>query len=103
MGLSRHRQGVIQYPWLDWSPVIIPDNERSHVSFLIETDLTKSEYSDDYFAGQRDAFARLRQGDTERLVPFRNSSALHILEPRPATKLAYRWLHDELRGLGWVN
>lgn len=101
--LSRLHRGAIEFPWLHWIPVIIADSECSQVAFVIETEHTGHENSDDYFAEQKDAFTRLRLGDTERLVLFRTSSALKESEPRPATKLAYGWIHDELRGLGWVN
>ena len=101
--LSRpHRHGI-ELPWLHWSPIIIADSECSHVSFEIETEHSTPENADDYFAEQKDAFARLRLGNTERLALFRTSSALGGSESRTATKLAYGWIHDELRELGWVD
>ena len=100
--LSRlHRDGM-EFPWLDWEPVILRGNEPSHVSFVLEAENTRRWQSDGYFAKQRDAFAQFRQGDAERLALFRSSSALDV-DSRPATKLAYKWLHDELRGLSWVQ
>ena len=101
--LSRLHRGGMQFPWLDWEPVILQSNEPSHVSFVFEAESTRRWQSDDYFAEQRDAFARLRRGDAERLALFRSSLALDGPEPRPATQLAYKWLHDELRGLSWVQ
>ena len=101
-GLSRLDQGGMEFPWLDWKPVILQGNETSHVAFVFEAENTRRWQSDDYFAVQRDAFAQLRQGDAERLALFRSTSALDV-DPRPATQLAYKWLHDELRGLSWVQ
>ena len=101
--LSRLHRGGMQFPWLDWEPVILQSNEPSHVSFVFEAESTRRWQSDDYFAEQRDAFARLRRGDAERLALFRSSLALDGPEPRPATQLAYKWLHDELRVLSWVQ
>ena len=100
--LYRVNQGGMDFPWLDWEPVILHGNETSHVSFVFSAPNPRRWQSDDYFAEQRESFARLRQGDAERLALFRSSSALDV-DSRPATQLAYKWLHDELRALGWVQ
>ena len=100
--LSRPPRGGMESPWLDWKPVILESNERSHVSFVFEAENTMRGQSDDYFAEQRDAFANFRQGDTERLALFQSFLALDF-DTRPATNIAYNWLHDELRDLGWVQ
>ena len=100
--LSRLDRGGMEFPWLDWEPVILQSNEPSHVSFVFEPERTRRWQSDDYFTEQRDAFIRLRQGDAERLALFRRSSVLDV-DSRPATQLAYKWLHDELRELSWIR
>ena len=101
--LSRLDGSGTQFPLIEWRPMIIPDSERSHVYFAVKPERTRVEPPDDYFAEQRDAFTSLRQGDAERLVLFWKSSALDGREPRPATKLAYEWLHHELRRLRWAK
>ena len=100
--LYRLHQDGIDIPGLDWEPVILRGGEPSHVSFVLSAQDTTNWQSNDYFAEQRESFTRLRQEDTQRLTLFRTSSALDV-DPRPATQLAYKWLHDELRGLNWVQ
>lgn len=100
--LERLPRRGMEIPWLDWEPVILQSNEPSYVSFVFGARNNERWQSDDFFATQKDAFASLRQGDSERLALFRRSSALDV-DARPATKLAYEWLHDELRGFSWVK
>ena len=88
---------------LSWRPVILSAEKCSSVAFVIGTRGETFEYGDGYFESQRDAFARLRQGDAERFALFQTSTWLRVGNSRPATELAYEWLSDELNDLGWTE
>ncbi len=88
---------------LSWRPVILPAEQCSSVVFNIGTRRETFEFDDVYFESQREAFARLRRGDTARLALFQTSTCLHVGNSRLATQLAYEWLSDELKNLGWTE
>ena len=90
-------------PQLLWQPRILPFGEQSEVAFELGTLSHDEADLDRYFSEESEAFARHRHRHARDSRLFRVSSLLvdEVLDPRPATTMACKWLMEELRGLQW--
>ena len=94
----------VPMPRLSWYPTILPTGEESCVALQLGPTNASQHDADRYFEDQGSAFARLRGGNPERAPLFYIFfSVLEDSSSRPATKLAHKWLAEDLKRLGWLD
>ncbi len=97
----RHQKAGSHEPWLHWRTHVVSDEEESTAIFVLEQPPWSKSSFETYWREEEERIATLRSTAKIQPSPRFVGQVPDVLVDRPATSLAYKWLADELRALGW--